>query len=189
MENLKVSDPPETLRTDGVCALLGCSVKTVNRYVKKGILKPAVADIGRGRAYEFKRSDVEALKERGPTAARTLKTDMSFAQESFRILTEELKIKNEQIANQQTMIDSLMKQNREWSGLMIEMQKKATPLLSSPDKKGQSDVQQSPASSSDQSQKPKDIQVSDSLNNDGQVMDKPSKSILKNVRTFFGLTS
>lgn len=127
-----------TLSTSEVCGILGKSEKTVQRYIKRGLLHPESVRSERGTPeYRFTREEVETLRGKAPETLtppprRERETGRDFhplLQETVRTLTEQLKTKDNQIGSLNERLKEMIERDRERNVLMRDLQEKITLLL------------------------------------------------------------
>lgn len=113
-----------TLTTAEVCRILSKSEKTVQRYIKRGLLHPEETKSERGTLeYRFDLSEVERLKERHVANVQmSHKPDMTLVDRTVTVLQEQLQVKDRQLEEQNQRIRELIERDRERNILMKSMQ-------------------------------------------------------------------
>ena len=129
----------QLLTTAEVCEVLKKSSKTVQRYVKKGLLNPKTVKTEWGTVeYRFDRSEVDNLKDRETTIVHDVRSDrgQERQQETLPVLIDQLKMKDNQMAKKDEQIKELsdrikelIERDRERNVLMKDMQDKLVLML------------------------------------------------------------
>lgn len=128
----------EYLTTPEVCAYLNKSDKTIQRYVRKGVLHPELIKSDHGAAaYRFSKKEVEDFKQTmSKTSPRHVSdvrppSDMSGMSETLtrtiELLTKQLEIKDKQLEKKDSQIQSLSDRLRE-SNVLLRSEQEARAL-------------------------------------------------------------